>query len=117
LAFHGLYILWVIFGALVARSWPVRWVHITCLVWGILVEVLPWPCPLTLLENWLEVKAGVEPYRAGFLLHYLDRLVYPQLSATLLTVVGVSVCALNLAFYARIFLPRVKFRSRRSAAS
>jgi hypothetical protein len=25
-------------------------------------------CPLTLLENWLEQKAGVEPYQGGFLL-------------------------------------------------
>ncbi len=40
------------------------------LVWGILTELLPWPCPLTLLENWLEARAGVEPYEGGFLLHY-----------------------------------------------
>jgi hypothetical protein len=24
-------------------------------------EFLPWPCPLTFLENWLEGKAGVQP--------------------------------------------------------
>jgi len=64
------------------------------------VEVLPWPCPLTVLENWLETQAGVQPYTGGFLLHYLDALVYPNISSTLLTVAGVVVCALNLAFYA-----------------
>jgi len=42
---------------------------------GILAELLPWPCPLTLLENWLEGKAGIQPYEGGFLLHYLDKLV------------------------------------------
>lgn len=97
---HALFIVWVVFGALVTRSRPVlRWVHIASLIWGILTELLPWPCPLTLLENWFEAKAGVEPYRGGFLLHYLDKLVYPDISATILTVVGVLVCVLNLAFY------------------
>ena len=97
---HALFIVWVIFGALLTRSRPIlRWLHIASLIWGILTELLPWTCPLTLLENWLGEKAGVEPYQGGFLLHYMDRLVYPDLSATVLTVAGVIVCALNLAFY------------------
>ena len=70
-------------------------------VWGILTELLPWPCPLTLLENWLEGNAGVEPAQGGFLLHYLDKLVYPDISSTMLTIAAVIICALNLAFYGR----------------
>src|SRR5437764_14600323 len=102
LVLHALCILWVVFGAFVTRSGPVpRWLHIGSLIWGILTELLPWPCPLTLLENWLEGKAGVEPYKGGFLLHYLDKLVYPNISLTALTIAGVFVCALNLAFYVR----------------
>lgn len=99
---HALFILWVVFGALLTRSRPlVRWLHIASLVWGILTELLPWPCPLTLLENWLEGRAGIEPYQGGFLLHYLDKLVYPDISANVLTFAGVVVCIANLAFYAR----------------
>ena len=99
---HALFIVWVVFGVLVTRSRPVlRWLHIVSLVWGILTELMPWPCPLTLLENWLEQKAGVEPYQGGFLLHYLDQLVYPDISATVLTLAGVIVCAFNLAVYGR----------------
>ena len=102
LLLHVLFILWVVFGALPTRSRTVlRWLHIASLVWGILTELLPWPCPLTVLENWLESKAGVEPYQDGFLLHYLDKLVYPDISATVLTVAGVIICILNLAFYGR----------------
>src|SRR6266849_1566630 len=101
LVLHALFILWVVFGAFVTRSRPVlRWLHIGSLIWGILMELLPWPCPLTVLENWLEGKAGVEPYQGGFLLH-LDKLVYPNISPTTLTIAGVLVCALNLAFYVR----------------
>ena len=103
---HGLFILWVIFGALLVRSRPIlRWLHIASLVW------LPWPCPLTLLENWLEARAGVEPYQGGFLLHYLDRLVYPDISPTVLTAAGVFVCALNLALYARQIWSTLLIRS------
>src|SRR6266576_3119257 len=98
LVVHGLFILWVIFGAFLARSRPIlRWLHIASLIWGILTELLLWPCPLTWLENWLESRAGIEPYQGGFLLHYLDRLVYPDISPTVLTAAGVFVCALNLA--------------------
>ena len=71
------------------------------LFWGIFTELLPWPCPLTLLENWLEAKAGVEPYQGGFLLHYLDKFVYPDISATALMVAGLLVCAFNLGLYGR----------------
>lgn len=99
---HALFIVWVVFGALVMRSHPIlRWLHIGSLIWGILTELMPWPCPLTLLENWLEQKAGVQPYQGGFLLHYMDKMVYPDISATTLTVAGVLVCAFNLAIYGR----------------
>ena len=99
---HALFILWVVFGAFFTRSHPVlRWLHIGSLVWGILIELLLWPCPLTLLENWFESKAGVPPYQGGFLLHYLDELVYPNISAKALTIAGLLVCLLNLSLYGR----------------
>ena len=104
LLLHMLFILWVVFGALLTRFRPVlRWLHIASLVWGILTELLPWPCPLTLLENWFEARAGVEPYHGGFLLHYLDKLIYPDISAIFLTIAGVLVCSANILFYAREF--------------
>jgi Protein of Unknown function (DUF2784) len=59
---------------------------------SILTEVLPWPCPLSLLENWLEGKAGVQPEQGGFLLHYLDKLVYPNIPPGVLTIADVIIC-------------------------
>lgn len=102
LVVHGLFILWVIFGAFLARCRPIlRWLHIASLLWGMLTELLLWPCPLTWLEDWFESKAGIEPYQGGFLLHYLDKVIYPDISATTLTITAVIICGLNLVIYAR----------------
>lgn len=81
--------------------------HFLSLVWGIIVEVSPFPCPLTLAEQWLETKAGINPYHGAFLIHYLDSIVYPDLPEWLLIYVGVAICALNLLIYAqRLWLRR-----------
>ena len=99
---HLLFILGVVFGAFVARSRPVlRLLHMVSLIWGILTELV-WPCPLTLLENWLGQRAGIEPYQGGFVLHYLDKLVYPDVPRSVLVTAGVIICVFNLAFYVRL---------------
>jgi hypothetical protein len=104
LLLHVLFVLWVVFGAFFTEGRPVlRWFHIGSLLWGIFTELSPWQCPLTIIEDWLEIQAGVRPYEGGFLLHYLDAIVYPNISARVLTAAGVAVCTLNLAVYARRF--------------
>jgi len=118
LLLHALFVLWVIFGAFFTEGRPVlRWFHIGSLLWGIFTELSPWQCPLTILEDWLESQAGIRPYEGGFLLHYLDAIVYPNLSATVLTAAGVAICAFNLAVYARQFWKSRKQRSQRPLES
>ena len=108
MALHALFILWVIFGAILTRCRPLlRWLHIASLVWGISIEVLPyWSCPLTLAENWLQLRAGVTPYQGGFLLHYLDMFVYPNVPPVLLTVAAVVVGIVNIGIYGQRFRRR-----------
>ena len=104
LLLHALFVLWVAAGALLTRGRPVLgWIHVGSLLWGVFTELMPGNCPLTTLENQFESQAGVQPYQGGFLLHYLDALVYPNLPGTLLMVAGVAICVLNLAVYARRF--------------
>lgn len=102
LAVHLGFILWVIFGAVFTRGrlW-LSVVHGVCAIYGVIIETAPWPCPLTLLENWLEVKAGRTPYHGPFLLHYLDAIVYPNVPAALLIVGAVVVLGANVYVYAR----------------
>lgn len=107
LAVHLTWIIWVIFGWLVARKHAVlRWFHFGSLIYGIFIEVAPWPCPLTLLEQWLESKAGIAVYREPFLVHYLEALVYPDVPERLLIFVAVAVCGVNLYLHVRRFIRR-----------
>lgn len=101
LALHLAWILFVITGAFFTRNRPkLTALHLASLVWGIVVEVGPWPCPLTLTENFLELRAGIMPYSGSFLVHYLDRIVYPNLPVGLIVGCAVAVCGANLAVYA-----------------
>jgi hypothetical protein len=104
LAIHLAWLGLVIFGTLWTRGRPI-WtaLHILALLWGIIVEVSPWPCPLTLAEQYFEGHAGGTAYHGGFLLHYLDAIVYPNLPYWVVTCTGVAVCALNLGIYCRRF--------------
>lgn len=81
-AIHLAWLALVIFGAIWTRGRPVWTVlHFLALVWGIVVELGPWPCPLTLAEGYFEARAGL-PGPSGQLpapLSRRDRLSQPTL--------------------------------------
>ncbi len=112
LLLHFVFVLWVMLAILTTRHRPLRrWFHISCLVWAILVEWTPWPCPLTMLENRLELKANVQTHQDSYLLHYLDKLIYPDVPGTVLTFVAVAFCAWNLALYMGVLVSAYMKRS------
>jgi hypothetical protein len=97
---HLGFIVWVILGGVVTRGRRLlAGAHVVSLVYGIVAELGPWPCPLTLAENFFEARGGLVPYQGPFLLHYLDAVVYPNLPPMLLVAGGVGVCVLNLVIY------------------
>jgi len=104
-AVHAVWLLGVIFGAVWTRGrrvWSV--VHVAALVWGIVAEVGPWPCPLTVAEEYFETRAGAAAYHGSFVLHYLEAIVYPNLPGWVVAGAGVAVCGLNLGIYGWRFL-------------
>ncbi len=97
---HLAWILWVVFGALATRGRP--WLtgfHIASIVWGIIAEVGPWSCPLTVLEERFESAAGAPSYAGDFLVHYLDAVVYPRIPVSVIIGCAVAVCGANLVIY------------------
>lgn len=106
LALHLVWCAWVLFGWVVTRRRPVlRALHIASLIYAVMVEAVSWvQCPLTLAENWFEVRAGIEPSRGPFLVRVLDALVYPSLPGWLVISGAVLVCSGILSMYLRRYL-------------
>ena len=99
---HLLWIIWVIFGAFFTRGRPrLTWFHIGSLIYGVVIDAGPWECPLTALEQYLESRAGITPYRGGFIVHYLDALVYPDVPQTSIAAAAVLVLLVNGFVYWR----------------
>jgi hypothetical protein len=98
---HLLWIVLVLIGVVWTRGRPV-WtaVHLACLVWGIIVEVGPWPCPLTMLEDFLDARAGAQAVGGSFILHWVQALIYPNAPYWLVSTFGVTACSIILAIYA-----------------
>ena len=79
------------------------WLHLPAVAWGIAVEVLHLPCPLTRWENLFRHLAGQDGYGGGFIEHYILTMIYPAgLTANTQLVLGAVVVVVNLAVYARL---------------
>ena len=79
LTVHLGWIVWVIFGWVVTPNRAIlRWFHILSLIYSILIENLPWPCPLTIAETRCEELAGIQPYHEPFLIHNRKRSFIPM---------------------------------------
>lgn len=100
-AFHLAFILFVVFGALLAwrrRAW--LWLHVPAVAWVVYLEFTGAICPLTPLENALRARAGEAGYAGGFIEHYLLPVIYPAgLTASVQALLGALVLAINLVAY------------------
>lgn len=105
LVLHAAFILFVVFGGLLVL-WRAgfAWIHVPAALWGILIELQGWICPLTYLENDLRAVAGEEGYAGGFIDHYLVPLVYPSgLTHDMQIQLGLMVLFINAVIYALVW--------------
>lgn len=109
---HLAFIVFVIVGALLVWRW--RWVvvpHLVAVIWGLAIEFLNAPCPLTPLEQILLHKAGEETYRGGFVDHYIVPLIYPDVPSDFFLKAGIFLLIINLVLYGLLI---VRIRTRHS---
>ncbi len=101
---HFVFVLFVVLGGLLALRWRwVMWLHIPAAVWGVLIELGGWICPLTPLEKTLREQAGGAGYEGGFIEHYIVPVLYPgALTRELQFVLAGAVIAVNLLVYAYV---------------
>ena len=105
LVVHLAFVLFVVVGGLLVLRWPkLAWVHVPAAIWGALVELSGWVCPLTPLEIALREAAGEAAYRGDFLQHYLLALIYPEsLTRAMQVAFGSLVVLINAAVYAIVW--------------
>jgi len=101
LLLHGVFILFVVAGGLLALRWPLAAaVHVPCAAWGAYIEFSGGICPLTPLEQHLRRLAGEAGYSGGFIEHYLRPLIhFAGLTPTVQIVLGSGVIVVNLIVY------------------
>jgi hypothetical protein len=98
---HLGFVLFVVAGGLLVLRWRrLAWVHVPCALWGALIELAGWVCPLTPLELWLRARAGEAGYGGGFVEHYVLPVLYPgALTRNLQVALGIAVLAVNAVVY------------------
>ena len=99
---HFAFILFVVFGGfLVIRRPALKWLHLPAALWGALIELGGWTCPLTRVETMLRGRAGAG---GGFVDHYIVRVIYPSgLTRGIELMLAAIVVMSNVAIYAYAF--------------
>lgn len=115
---HLVFVLFVVVGGVAVLRWPrLAWLHVPAAIWGSLVELAGWICPLTPVENALRRAAGDAGYPGAFLERYLMPVLYPaELTRTVQVTLGLVVVAVNAAVYG-VAIARWRSRRRRGPGS
>lgn len=89
---HFLFLLFMALGGFLAWRWPrLIWPHLGVVAWGIMSVITGVECPLTVVEDWGRVNAGLEGLPpSGFIDHYIEGVIYPE-EYTNLARLGVAV--------------------------
>ena len=105
---HLAFILFVAVGGLFVLRWPkLAWAHLPAVVWGALIELAGWICPLTPLENRLRTAANDVAYTGGFIDRYIIPIVYPAgLTRGMQLGLAAAVVIVNLIFYGTLMIRR-----------
>jgi hypothetical protein len=105
LLIHLAFIVFALLGAAIAarRRWIIV-VHLPVATWGLFVELTGRICPLTYLENYLRIKAGLSGYTESFVEHYVLAIVYPVgLTREIQFILAGVVVVVNVAIYGWLF--------------
>jgi hypothetical protein len=101
---HLAFVVFVILGGLLVLRWrKLAFLHVPAAVWGVMIELAGWYCPLTRYENYFLRRAGEAGYSDGFLAHHIFTVIYPSgLTRGVEIFLGAFVLAVNLAVYGKI---------------
>jgi hypothetical protein len=100
---HFLWILFLFLGAIWGvRNRAIKIFHLSGLVFAFIIQVFDSYCPLTYLELWLRSKhSPALTYGGSFIIHYVEEIVYIDLSRYLVLILTILLCVFNAWFYLR----------------
>jgi len=103
---HFGFILYVLLGGLLSYKWLwLLWLHLPAVVWGAVMSMAGWICPLTPLEIKLRAAGGGGHYSSGFIEHYILPVIYPAgLSRELQTTMGIALLMVNALVYSGLII-------------
>ncbi len=98
---HFLWIVFLFIGAIWGiKNKAIKIFHLSGLVFAFIIQILDMYCPLTHLEVWLRSKhTSSLTYTGSFIIHYVERIVYIELSHFLVLLFTIFLCGLNLWIY------------------
>src|SRR4030067_677440 len=101
--FHFLWIIFLFLGGLGGRrSRFVKIFHLSGLAFALIIQIFDWLCPLTHLEAWLRAKHNPDlTYTGSFIIHYVERIVYIEISHYIVLIVTLLLGGLNVWIYLR----------------
>lgn len=110
---HLAFVVFVVLGGLLVMKWPgLIWIHLPAVVWGVVIELSGWICPLTPLENWLRHKGGKQIYHSDFVARYLLPMLYPQgLTRRSQIALGALLIIVNVTIYGWILRSRKRVKN------
>jgi len=115
--FHFLWILFLVFGVVFAlKGSKIAWFHLGGLLFSLFINIVGLYCPLTYLETYLRYTCGNEGmYKGSFIAHYLEPIIYPNLSEMTIRIGEILFVCTNLVVYgvlAKKYFLRSRLRGR-----
>jgi hypothetical protein len=101
-----IHFLWIVF-LFIGGFWGVRYglikiFHISGLAFAVAIQTLNWYCPLTYLEIFFRsMEDPSKTYQGSFITHYLEKIIYIEVSRTAVLIAAILLCAFNAYFYLR----------------
>ena len=101
LILHLAFVLFVVLGGLLVFRWRrLAYLHLPIAIYGVVIEVAGFVCPLTPLEVWLRRRGGESGYEGGFVEHYIMAALYPSgLTREIQWLLAAAVLLINTVIY------------------
>ncbi len=100
---HFLWIVFLFVGGLWGRRKRLfKIFHLSGLAFALIIQLFDWYCPLTHLEVWLRAKHHPNlTYTGSFIIYYIERIIYLEISRTLVLLFTILLMCFNIWIYLR----------------